>query len=92
MGTTILGIPWIVVALAALALALLFAFVGPSGDVHTLRGIVVRFGHSACWLLLAAAALAMAQVTPLPLQWARPLATCGGLAYLAFLAATFLPS
>lgn len=91
-GETIWGVPWIIVAGGALFLSIVFLFVGPAGDVVSLRGAVIRFGHSACWLLLALAALAMARVTPLPHHFAQPLAAAGGIAYLAFLAASFLPS
>jgi hypothetical protein len=91
-GETIWGIPWLLVSAVALGLAILFLFVGPTGDPATLRGLVIRYGHSACWVCLALAALAMSKATPIPPALAQPLAAAGGIAYAAFLAATFLGS
>jgi hypothetical protein len=84
------GIPWTIVALLALAVAVIFVFVDTSAGATGLRYVVVRWFHSLCWLLLALSALAMAGVTPLPANWAGALATSGGIVYAIFLAATLI--
>lgn len=81
----IFGVPWTVLALVALAAAVLFLVVDLSAGATGLRWVVVRWFHSLCWLLLMLAALAMAGITPLPAEWAGPIAGTGGVVYLAFL-------
>jgi hypothetical protein len=88
LAERIFGIPWVVLALLALAVAVVFVVVDTSAGTNGLRWLATRWLHSLCWLLLGLAALAMARVTPLPAGWAVPLAAGGGVAYLVFLLAT----
>jgi hypothetical protein len=84
----IYGIPWIVLALVALAVAVVFAVVDLSAGATGLRYVVVRYFHSLVWLLLAIAALAVSRVTPLPAEWAGLIGAAGGVAYIVFLGFT----
>ena len=84
------GVPWSVLALLALAIAVIYVVIDTAGDAAGLRWWVLRWFHSLCWLLLALAALAMARITPLPPQWANSLAVAGGAAYAIFIATSFL--
>lgn len=86
----ILGVPWTALMLGALAVALVFVFVDTSAGTTGLRLVAARWLHPLCWLLLALAALAMARITPLPANWAGPLAALGGAAYAGFLVAMFI--
>ncbi len=79
------GVPWIVLAAIALAVAVVYLFIQTTGTVTGWRWLVLRWGHSLCWLLLAMAALAKAAIgVPGPL--AVPLAIAGGAVYAAFIA------
>lgn len=81
---TLLGIPWTLLAIAALIVAVVFAVIDTSGTSEGWRWFVLRWGHSLCWVFLGAAALAMTRVTLMPVEWAGRLAALGGLLYLAF--------
>lgn len=78
------GIPWIILAAAALAIMIVYLFVDTSHGATGPAWIVLRWFHSLCWLFLALAALAMAMTTPLPVHWAKPLAILGGATYAIF--------
>ena len=84
----IAGIPWVVVALAAALVAVVYAVV-PAGEAATgATFIIVRWAHTVAWLFFAAAALARARVVNVPLEWAAPLAATGGLVYIVFMITT----
>ncbi len=78
-------LPWSLLALIALGIALLYLVLDTSNGATGLTWVILRWFHSLCWLLLALAALAMAQITPLPAAWAIPLAAAGGVAYAIFM-------
>jgi len=86
------GIPWAVLALVALAIAIVYIFIDTSHDATGLGWIILRWFHSLCWLLLALAALCMARILPLPVDWARPLAISGGLTYAIFILTSLMAS
>jgi hypothetical protein len=83
-------VPWSVLALAAIVIALVFLFLDTTGAASGPRWFVVRWFHSICWLLLALAAVIKARVTPVPEELAVPLAVAGGACYAAFLVASFV--
>lgn len=85
----IYGIPWSILAVFALAVAVVYAVVDMGAGTNGLRWLLVRWGHPGAWVLLGLAALAMTKLTPLPAGWAGPIAAAGGAVYLAFLAASF---
>lgn len=75
-------------AVVAGALAVLWLFVVPEHDGGGLRGAVLRYGHSACWALVAVGALLHAVRGP-----ARAVGACAWAAlacYVAFLLALVL--
>ena len=81
-------IPWLPLAVVALAVSLFFG-VGP-GAVRRrergLRGAIVRWGHAAVWALLALAAVTLAFGPPAS-SLAGPLGLAALACYLAFLGA-----
>ncbi|RYE07592.1 MAG: hypothetical protein EOP22_17065 [Hyphomicrobiales bacterium] len=81
------GVPWTALAGVALLVALVYLVWDLSGDATGWRWAVSRWFHSLCWLLLALAALAKAQITPLPADWAGALAIAGGLIYAIYIGA-----
>lgn len=89
-GESFLGVPFIAMSAVCLVLSITFLFVGPRGYAGSLRGVVARYAHSLCWVLLAIAALGMSRLTPMPYDWARPFGALGGVSYLAFLFAAFM--
>ena len=84
----IAGIPWVVLAGAALALAIVYAVLPVTADPNTARFIILRWGHTVAWMLFAAAAVARARVTAAPVEWAALLAATGGLVYVALMVTT----
>jgi hypothetical protein len=78
----LLGIPLWVLGLACLLPAAVFAVVAPRGS----RG-VLRWGHPACWVLLAAACAVRVLGGPAAAPAAQVLAWAGLAAYLLFLRA-----
>ncbi len=82
------GIPWAVLALAGVVLAVSAAFLSDGGAAEGGMWWLLRWGRSAAWLLLAGAALIRAKVTSTPLEMAAPLAGLGGLIYGAVMLAT----
>lgn len=86
----VFGVPWIVVSGVALAIAAILLVVDLTGGGSGLVWLGRRWLHGACWLLLAAAALAMARLLPLDPGLASPLAAAGGGCYVAFLVTTFV--
>jgi hypothetical protein len=83
---TIFGVPWIALAAGALIVAIAYVFIDTSLGSSGPRWVVLRWFHPLCWVLLSAAALAKARLTPLPEDWAAPIAALGGVAYLVFAA------
>ena len=81
---TVFGIPWTVVAVIALAVAVAYVVIDTGSGATGFRWIILRWFHPICWLLLAAAALSKARVTPIPIEWAGTLGALGGAAYLVF--------
>lgn len=79
------GVPWIVLAAIALIVAVVYLFMQTTGTATGWRWVMLRWGHSLCWLLLAAAALAKAGLG-VPGAMAVPLGIAGGVVYAAFIA------
>jgi hypothetical protein len=84
LAETVFGVPWIVIAAAAFAVAIVYAVIDMSAGTTGPRQFVLRWFHSLCWVLLCLAALARTKLTPLPEDWALSLGALGGIAYLAF--------
>jgi hypothetical protein len=84
----IYGIPWLVLAIAAVGVAVFYAFVPVAGVEEGARWIILRWGHTTAWIFLAAAAVARAKVTPAPIEFTAPLAATGGLIYVALMLTT----
>ena len=78
-------VPWSILALGALVVMAIYLVLDTSHGATGVTWFILRWFHSACWLFLAIAALAMAKFTPLPIGWAKPLAITGGLFYAVFL-------
>jgi uncharacterized membrane protein YGL010W len=78
-------LPWSILALVALGVAVFYVVLDTSHGATGMSWIILRWFHSLCWLFLALAALARAQITPLPTAWAVPLAAAGGVTYAIFL-------
>jgi len=79
-----LGVSWWIWGGASLVLAVVFAFVGPTGQgAPGWAAFTIRWGHSACWVLLAASFVCRALGAPV--SWAEALALAGGACYLGFL-------
>jgi hypothetical protein len=79
------GVPWSLLALAAGVVAAVYLLWDLTAMATGWRWWVLRWAHGACWVLLAAAALARTRLTPLPVDWAGPLAIAGGLTYVGFI-------
>lgn len=85
---TLLGVPWAVLAFLAFGLSVVFLFVDTAGAARGSRRLVMRWFHPVSWLLFGAAALARCKATPLPDEWAVPLAGAGGLVFAVFIVTT----
>ena len=79
------GIPWALVAVGAVGVALAYALLPSAEGAEGARWIILRWGHSVAWLFFAAAAAARARVAGAPMEWTVPLAATGGLVYLAYM-------
>jgi peptidoglycan/LPS O-acetylase OafA/YrhL len=79
------GIPWIVLAALALAVAIVYAVLPVGESADGARWIILRWSHPVAWVFFAAAAFARARITSLPMEWAAPLAATGGLVYVVFM-------
>ena len=79
------GIPWVVIAAAALVIAVVYAALPAGEGTEGARWIILRWGHTAAWLFFAAAAAARARLGNVPMEWAAPLAATGGLIYVVFM-------
>jgi peptidoglycan/LPS O-acetylase OafA/YrhL len=84
------GIPWTVLATVALAVMAVYLVLDTSHNATGFSWFVMRWFHSLCWLLLALAALAKAKVTPIPVDWASPIAIAGGITYAVFMAVSVM--
>lgn len=84
------GVPFLVLAAIALAIAIVYLVWDLSGDAGGWRYYVLRWAHGLVWVCLALAALAKARITPLPETLANPLALVAGGLYLVFLATNFV--
>ena len=84
-GERIAGIPWLVIAIAALLVGLAYAVVPIGEGSEGARWIILRWSHTVAWLFFAGAALARARVTGAPMEWAAPLAATGGVVYLVYM-------
>ena len=90
LAEKIWGIPWSALALVALGVMAVYLVLDTSQGATGISWFILRWFHSLCWLLLALAAFSMARVTPMPADWARPLAIAGGLTYAVFMVTSFL--
>lgn len=80
--------PVAVVLAAALGVVWLVVVPGEAESAAGWREVALRYGHPACWFLLAAAALAW--TTRAPRRWVEAPAWTALACYLAFLAASVL--
>lgn len=85
LAERLFGIPYALLAVVALTLAIIFAFVVTTGAATGWRWFVLRWFHSLCWGLLCVAALLKTKAMPLPDSAAGPVAVGGGIAYAVFL-------
>lgn len=86
------GLPWLVYALVASGIAVVWVFVWPQDRVTAqegLRFLVVRWGHLLVWVLLALN-FWVRLAGPAQDRLADRLALAGGLVYAGFLAATYV--
>lgn len=90
LAERILGVPWTLLMALGLGIAVIYLVMDTSTGATGLRWWILRWFHSLCWLLLAAAALAKAQISPLPREWAGGLGVAGGLVYAVFIVTTML--
>ncbi len=79
------GVPWSILAAAALIIAVIYLIIDTGSGANGLRWIVQRWFHPLCWVLLALAALSRTKLTPLPPEWAPWIAAAGGAAYAVFI-------
>jgi hypothetical protein len=84
----IFGVPWLAVAAAAVALAVIYAFVPGGEGAIGAHWFVLRWFHTIVWLFLALAALARSKATAAPVEFAAPLAATGGLIYVVYMLTT----
>jgi len=84
------GVPWSVLALVALAVMVVYLVLDTSNGATGPSWIVLRWFHSLCWMFLASAALAMAKISPIPLDWAKPLGIAGAVTYAVFVVTSLL--
>ena len=90
LAERIWGIPWSVLALAAVGVMTLYLVLDASHGATGVNWFILRWFHSLCWLLLALAALAMAKITPIRSEWATPLAVAGGVTYAVFMVTSLM--
>ena len=90
LAERIWGIPWSVLALAALGVMTLYLVLDTSHGATGVNWFILRWFHSLCWLLLALDALAMAKITPIRSEWATPLAVAGGVTYAVFMVTSLM--
>jgi hypothetical protein len=81
----IAGIPWVVIAGAALVTAIAYAVLPSAEGTEGARWIILRWGHTVAWLFFAAAAYARARIGSTPMEWAAPLGATGGAVYLIYM-------
>jgi hypothetical protein len=79
------GIPWIIIAVAAAVIAVVYAVLPSAEGADGARWIILRWSHTVAWLFFSAAALARARIANTPIEWAAPLGATGGLVYLVFM-------
>ena len=84
----IYGIPWLALAIAAVGVAVFYAFVPVAGVEEGARWMILRWGHSIAWVFLAAAAAIRAKVTTMPVEFTAPVAATGGLIYVVLMVVT----
>ncbi len=84
----VFNIPWVVVAGAALAVAVAYAFIPTSFAGGGLQWLVLRWFHTIAWVFLAGAALVRSKAVGLPLEMSAPLAATGGLIYVVLMLTT----
>ena len=92
MNSGILNLPWFLWAALALALAVLWVFVGPHtklAPAPTVRYFLLRWGHALTWLFLAIS-FALRGLSPALNEPANLLAAAGGVMYGLFTVMTFI--
>lgn len=82
------GIPWVVIAGVAVALAIVYAVVPAGEGTEGAHWFILRWARPLAFLFLGAAALARSKATFAPLEWAAPLGATGGLIYVAYMVVT----
>ena len=88
LAERVFGIPWLVLAIAAVGVAVFYAFVPVAGVEEGARWIILRWGHTTAWIFLALAAVTRAKVTAAPVEYTAPLAATGGLVYVVLMLTT----
>lgn len=93
MSERFLGIPLLVWGAICLVVAAAWAVFWPAeraADASGLRLLLIRWGHTATWALLAAMCFMRASAVAPLLAWSQPVGLAALFVYLAFLAATFV--
>lgn len=88
LAERIYGVPWVLVALAAVGVAIVYAFVPAGAGEIGLRWFILRWFHTIAWLFLALAALVRAKVAGIPIDGAAPLGATGALFYVVLMLTT----
>lgn len=90
MEEQFLGVPFVIWGALCLALAAVFVFIWPSiqasGQLSTLRYLLLRWGHAAVWGLLGLAAFARGLAGSAGATFGQVAAVGALLVYFAFLA------
>lgn len=87
-----LGLPWFVWAVLALLVALIYTFVWPHKVVNEaagLRFLIIRWGHTLTWLLLAINFI-LRGISPSLNGAANLVAAAGGIVYFLFMFMSFV--
>jgi peptidoglycan/LPS O-acetylase OafA/YrhL len=84
----IYGVPWLVLALVAVGIAVSYAFVPLAAGETGVRWFVLRWFHTIAWIFLGLSALARSKTTPVPMEAAAPLGATGGLIYVVLMLMT----
>lgn len=93
MSERFLGIPLLVWGAICLVVAVVWAVFWPAEravGATGLRLLLIRWGHSATWALLAAMCFMRVSGSKPLLAWSQPVGLAALFIYLAFLAASFV--
>jgi peptidoglycan/LPS O-acetylase OafA/YrhL len=88
LAERIYGVPWLLLALVAAAIAVSYAFVPLAAGETGVRWFVLRWFHTIAWIFLGLSALVRSKVTGIPVEGAAPLGATGGLIYVVLMLMT----